>query len=476
MMCVVFRRVLASCEVGPPAAEELARDQKLSDNDILDRMLVQVTESERSEVEKETGGLLNSQRVQFSKESNTVKKMLESELSVGCKLFKLVCSLLDRSRPVNNDSSVLLGFAIINSLLLAFGSSLECAPGLLPIVQDDLAHNLLQNLLTDNFLVLSGALSLTRGLFVALTRHIKLQIELIINKLIEWIMVESVPYQKQEITLEFLVDVLRIPGFISQLYVNYDCDPNCSDLFEKIALFLYKNSYPTDGSLYTTHVLTVDGLLAIARSVAEHTRNPVESPIDSELVRRRKLIKRHLVQGAKDFNEKKKDERYVYLQQCGLLPVPLTPHALARFFRTTPGLDKTLVGEVLGGNKEFELATLEAYLRTFKMESDFLGVMRTFLESFKIPGEAQIIQRVLERFSHHFFEAHKHEGVFASEDAVFLLAYAMLILHVDNHSDKIVNKMREVSVNNNKKKKSLFFWGGFFLTFSSFFRLNLRRR
>lgn len=33
--------------------------------------------------------------------------------------------------------------------------------------------------------------------------------------------------------------------------------------------------------------------------------------------------------------------------------------------------------------------------------------------------------------------------MFASEDAVFLLSYAMLILHVDNHSEKVVNKMRE---------------------------------
>jgi brefeldin A-resistance guanine nucleotide exchange factor 1 len=460
MLGVVFRRALPLCQPLVVAREELAPAQNLKDDEILDRMLSQVTDSERSEVERDVTGMLNSQRVQFAKEGNTVKKMLQSELSVSCKLFKLVVSLLDRSRPVTNDASVLLGFSVIQALLLEFGGSLERVPGLLAIVQDDLAHNLLQNLVTDNFLVLSGALSVTRNLFVTLTKHIKLQMELIINKLMEWIMVEVAPYQKQEITLEFLVDVLRVPNFVSQLYINYDCDPNCSDLFEKIAVFLYKNSYPADGSLYSTHILTLDGLLCIARGIVDHARADKarkqlpagdESGIDEEaapevdatLVRRRKVIKRHLIQGAKEFNEKRKDDRFVYLQQCGLLPTPVTPRALARFFRTTPQLDKTLVGEVLGGNKEFELQVLEEYLRTFRMESDFLGVLRTFLESFKIPGEAQIIQRVLERFSHHFYEAHKHEGVFASEDAVFLLAYAMLILHVDNHSDKIVNKMRE---------------------------------
>lgn len=416
-----------------------------TDEEILESILFHVTNSERPEVEKDIAGVVNTQRVQFSKESNTVKKMLESGFSVCCKLFKLICSLLDRTRSSNSEASVLLGFNIIQAVLLKFGSTLERVPGLIPIVQDDLSLYLIQNLQTDNFLILSGALSLTRNLFVFLTRHIKLQMELILNKLIEWIMVEGVPYQKQEVTLEFLVDLLRVPNFISELYINYDCDPNCSDLFERIAVFLYKNSYPPDGSLYTTHVLTLDGLLSIARGIADHIEVTAqgEGEIDPQLVRRRKTIKKNLLQGAKEFNEKKKEERFVFLQQCGLLPNPLTPHAVARFFRTTPNLDKSLVGEFLGSTKEFELQVLEAYLKTFKMSSDFLGVLRTFLESFKIPGEAQIIQRVLERFSHHFFEAHKDEGVFASEDAVFLLAYATLILHVDNHSEKIVNKMLE---------------------------------
>ena len=208
-------------------------------------------------------------------------------------------------------------------------------------------------------------------------------------------------------------------------------------------MFLYKNSYPPDGSLYSTHILTLEGLLSIARGIVDNIKSPLPGLLDGELVRRRKQIKKNLIRGAKEFNEKKKDERFAFLQEVNLLPKPLTAHSLARFFRTTPQLDKTIVGEILGGNKEFELSVLEAYLKTFKMESDFLGVLRTFLESFKIPGESQIIQRVLERFSHHFFEAHEAEGVYANEDAVFLLSYAMLILHVDNHNEKIVNKMTE---------------------------------
>jgi hypothetical protein len=116
----------------------------------------------------------------------------------------------------------------------------------------------------------------------------------VINKVIEWIMCDGVPYQKQEITLEFLVDLFRLPWFMAELYINYDCDPNCTDLFEKIAMFLYKNSYPPDGALYTTHVLTLDGLLAIVQAIADRARGASlthhrGTPIDAELVRRRKV-------------------------------------------------------------------------------------------------------------------------------------------------------------------------------------------
>ena len=44
----------------------------------------------------------------------------------------------------------------------------------------------------------------------------------------------------------------------------------------------------------------------------------------------------------------------------------------------------TAVGEYLGSTKEFNQAVLEAYLGTFRMRCDFLGVLRTFLESFKV--------------------------------------------------------------------------------------------
>lgn len=64
----------------------------------------------------------------------------------------------------------------------------------------------------------------------------------------------KVTYDIKEIALQGLVQLWRIPGLVTELYLNYDCDVHCSNLFEDITkllskvsdrnLSLYKNSVP----------------------------------------------------------------------------------------------------------------------------------------------------------------------------------------------------------------------------------------
>lgn len=64
----------------------------------------------------------------------------------------------------------------------------------------------------------------------------------------------KVTYDIKEIALQGLVQLWRIPGLVTELYLNYDCDVHCSNLFEDITkllskvsdrnLSLYENSVP----------------------------------------------------------------------------------------------------------------------------------------------------------------------------------------------------------------------------------------
>lgn len=49
-----------------------------------------------------------------------------------------------------------------------------------------------------------------------------------------------VTYELKELALHSLVQLWRIPGLITELFLNYDCDVHCSNLFEDITKLLSK--------------------------------------------------------------------------------------------------------------------------------------------------------------------------------------------------------------------------------------------
>ena len=70
---------------------------------------------------------------------------------------------------------------------------------------------------------------------------------------------------------------------------------------------------------------------------------------------------------------------------------------MARFLRSSSLLDKKQIGEFLGKNKEFNRAVLDEYVGSFNFYGiDLLSSLRMCLESFRLPGESQQIDRIME--------------------------------------------------------------------------------
>ncbi|KAF8061912.1 hypothetical protein HT031_004172 [Scenedesmus sp. PABB004] len=116
--------------------------------------------------------------------------------------------------------------------------------------------------------------------------------------------------------------------------------------------------------------------------------------------------------------------------------------AIGHFLRVCPGLNKTTIGELLGEPDQFFLKVLDAFTSTF----DFGGLsfdagLRTYLESFKLPGEAQKIDRIINTFGRAYY-GHAPQ-VFANEDAAYVLAYSVIMLNTDRHNSQVKKKMEE---------------------------------
>lgn len=106
-------------------------------------------------------------------------------------------------------------------------------------------------------------------LFESLRRHLKFQFEFYLKKLTDIIISDSpkIPYEQKEISLEAIVQLWHIPGMVTELYLNYDCDMYSSNLFEDLTKLLSKNAFPATVGVYQTHLLSLDALLTIIQAI-----------------------------------------------------------------------------------------------------------------------------------------------------------------------------------------------------------------
>ncbi|NP_001378860.1 Golgi-specific brefeldin A-resistance guanine nucleotide exchange factor 1 isoform 15 [Homo sapiens] len=360
-------------------------------------------------------------------------------------------------------------------------------------------------------------------LFESMREHLKFQMEMYIKKLMEIITVENpkMPYEMKEMALEAIVQLWRIPSFVTELYINYDCDYYCSNLFEELTKLLSKNAFPVSGQLYTTHLLSLDALLTVIDSTEAHcqakvlnsltqqekkeTARPsceivdgtreasntertasdgkavgmasdipglhlpgggrlppehgksgcsdleeaVDSGADKKFARKpprfscllpdpRELIeiknkKKLLITGTEQFNQKPK-KGIQFLQEKGLLTIPMDNTEVAQWLRENPRLDKKMIGEFVSDRKNIDL--LESFVSTFSFQGLRLDeALRLYLEAFRLPGEAPVIQRLLEAFTERWMNC--NGSPFANSDACFSLAYAVIMLNTDQHNHNV---------------------------------------
>lgn len=75
--------------------------------------------------------------------------------------------------------------------------------------------------------------------------------------------------------------------------------------------------------------------------------------------------------------------------------------------------------------------------------------MRQFLYSFRLPGEAQKIDRLMEAFARELYNAittatppQQHHSIFKSADTVYVLAFSTIMLNTDLHSPMMDDNKR----------------------------------
>ncbi|WQF80759.1 Putative Sec7 domain-containing protein [Colletotrichum destructivum] len=170
-----------------------------------------------------------------------------------------------------------------------------------------------------------------------------------------------------------------------------------------------------------------------------------DDPASLEKAKARKTAMNNAI---KQFNFKPKRGIKLLLQD-GFIPSE-SPQDIAKFLLSEERLDKAQIGEYLGEGDPKNIEIMHAFVDAMDFtKKRFVDALRTFLQSFRLPGEAQKIDRYMLKFAERYVMG--NPNAFANADTAYVLAYSVIMLNTDLHSSKIAKRMsKEEFIKNNR--------------------------
>ncbi|XP_048848394.1 cytohesin-3-like isoform X2 [Brienomyrus brachyistius] len=140
--------------------------------------------------------------------------------------------------------------------------------------------------------------------------------------------------------------------------------------------------------------------------------------------------------GKKKFNMDPK-KGIQYLKKHDLLED--TPQAVAEFLYKGEGLSKTAIGDFLGERGDTHLKILNCFVDLHGFSDlNLVQGLRQFLWSFRLPGEAQKIDRMMEAFATRYCNC--NSTVFQSTDTCYVLSFAIIMLNTSLHNPNVKDR------------------------------------
>ncbi|XP_065355614.1 brefeldin A-inhibited guanine nucleotide-exchange protein 2 [Calliphora vicina] len=351
---------------------------------------------------------------------------------------------------------------------------------------------------------------LSLSIFVALLSnfkiHLKKQIEVFFKEIFLNILeATSSSFEHKWMVIQALTRICADAQSVVDIYVNYDCDFQAANLFERLVNDLSKiaqgrqalelGANPMEEK--SMRIRGLECLVSILKCMVEwsqdlyvnpnmpslnahegtaHNRSAnsadLQSPTDNtdaisqirsthggsshslnsygsvknsevldlpEALEERKMRKEVMEAGIEIFNRKPK-KGVQFLQDKKLLGV--TPKDIAKWLHEDERLDKTIIGNFIGENDDHSKEVMCAYIDAFEFHNlEVVSALRMLLEEFRLPGEAQKIDRLMEKFASRYCECNPNNPLFQSADTVYVLAFSIIMLTTDLHSPQVKNKM-----------------------------------
>ncbi|KAJ0053834.1 hypothetical protein Pint_00264 [Pistacia integerrima] len=427
------------------------------------------------------------------------------EVQIGNKLrrdaflvFRALCKLSMKTPPKEAlaDPQLMRGkivaLELLKILLENAGAVFRTSERFLGAIKQYLCLSLLKNTASTLMIVFQLSCSIFISLVSRFRAGLKAEIGVFFPMIVLRVLenVAQPNFQQKMIVLRFLEKLCVDSQILVDIFINYDCDVNSSNIFERMVNGLLKTAQGVPPGTTTTllppqevtmKLEAMKCLVAILRSMGDWMNKQLRIPdphstkkheavenspelgtvpvangngdeavegsdsqseASSEVsevstIEQRRAYKLELQEGISLFNRKPKKgiEFLINANKVGN-----SPEEIAAFLKNASDLSKTLIGDYLGEREELSLKVMHAYVDSFEFQGmEFDEAIRAFLQGFRLPGEAQKIDRIMEKFSERYCKC--NPKAFISADTAYVLAYSVILLNTDAHNPMVKNKM-----------------------------------
>ncbi|GMM30656.1 Arf family guanine nucleotide exchange factor [Martiniozyma asiatica (nom. inval.)] len=426
-----------------------------------------------------------------------------SPFGVKC-MSQFLGHTMDILSPENSvkftESSKILALQIMLNIVEVAGCHLVNHPQLFSLIEDNCCHhlvNLIQNIESSSITTL--ALKLFLYFALNMPNYLKIQLEVIFNAIFDSLIAnhdflnselkikEDLVFQmskrgnfstpilndeeieklkkdyytgKSKYIKEIMIETIsvlwyRSPYFFINLFKSYDCDFDRTDLANSLLKIMTRLS-STDASIFTSEnapPICLDSLLSFINGIYERVRTAKENNVHISDSAIHPLIQQHkkkfdFIECVQIWNDKPKDGLKAF-QEKGFLKNSEDPVHVASFlFNNSGRMNKKKLGELLGKKTSTDLLNHFVNMLDFKnLRPD--EALRMLLNYFRLPGEAQQIDRIVETFNRRYVECQENEEetegdeekVVPDSDSLYVLSFSIIMLNTDLHNPNIKKPM-----------------------------------
>lgn len=364
-----------------------------------------------------------------------------------CMVFVYVCQV-STEQPKGNVRELhgkLLALQILHTMISNSATTLRSSKKFVTdILRDSLVPALIGN---------AGAtgkvFQYVLSIFTDLLQHFR---EYLMGELGSFIIKSLLPRMEGSATQELywilaiFTTICKDGHVLLDLFVNYDCDPELENVYQRCVEALCKAAcHPlASGQRFISSQNYQDfqirgvglkSIVQLTKTLGEWRDSEKGVQSLSHITEMREKKKK--VEHAKHiFSESAKKGIELFV---ALGATTKDPGELGRFLRNYRGIDKTQIGDFI--SRKENPAVLEAYVETFDFANmEFDLALRFYLTTFKLPGESMLIERLVQQFANKFYADNKGSH-FANADSAFILAYSTIMLATDQHNTNVKVRM-----------------------------------